>query len=185
MGWLGITCDAADRVVALSLPSLPPSLALLPQALFPPASLFNLLSDLEHLDLSGNPLAGPLPDVCLPRLRSLDFSSTAAAVGASGGGGGGTLPQLRGVPLLRALRLGNAGLVGNIPPGWAEAMPDLELLELQGNNLSGEVDADLLATSEELAGNLAGNYQLCGPFERPRGSIPWDISFTRLGFPCV
>ena len=90
---------------------------------FPLGSGMKALADLETLDLSDNPLQGPLPS-----LATLDPTPNR----------------------IKHVRISDAFTGGSLPEDWDLVSPTLEFLELSGNNLSGVIPG-VLPCAEQLA----------------------------------
>lgn len=151
--WLGVGC-AAGRVRQLSLPA-----NRLVDAL--PAALGELTA-LQHLDLSGNDLAGvelPAELGQLAALQTLDLSDNALA---------GPIPaELGALGRLRSLNLSNNALSGPLPPQLG-ALTRLQILDLHANALAGPLPAELGALRELHTLDLSSN-QLAGPLPAELG----------------
>ncbi|WIA18668.1 hypothetical protein OEZ85_003372 [Tetradesmus obliquus] len=172
--WLGVSCDASNRVSGLDLSStacsgrqgtpLPLAGALLDVLCkLPWLQTINLascslqgqlpealadLANLRQLNLSSNPaLSGPLPALwaAMPHMQLLDVSGCALS---------GNLPaEFAAWQELQELRAaGNRGLVGQLPGSWG-LMQSLQVLDLSNTLLSGQLPA---AWFESSASNAAG-----------------------------
>lgn len=99
----------------------------------------------------------------------------------------GTLPTLSGLSSLRQLDLSGNLLYGSLPPGWADELPSLASLRLQGNNLSGTIprpswtDGGFAEPERVTFEARPGNEGLCGPVVPISPSILGNSTTTRSG----
>ncbi|OEL15009.1 LRR receptor-like serine/threonine-protein kinase RPK2 [Dichanthelium oligosanthes] len=180
--WLGVTCDARSRVVALEVPSpsrrsgpgrelageLPAAVGLLTElkeVSFPfhglrgeiPGEIWGL-EKLEVVNLAGNSLRGALPSVFPPRLRVLTLASNQLH---------SEIPSsLSTCKDLERLDLSGNRLTGSVP-GALGSLPKLKWLDLSGNLLSGSIPSALGNCVQLLSLRLFSNLL--------NGSVPAEI----------
>ncbi|KAG5100136.1 hypothetical protein JHK82_045188 [Glycine max] len=109
-----------------------------------------ITNHLTSLDLSFNKLSGPIPEDLLSpsQLQAVDLSNNML---------NGSVPT-KFSPNLFRLRFGSNHLSGNIPPGAFAAVPNLTYLELDNNDLTGTIPAELESCRKLALLNLAQNH---------------------------
>lgn len=148
-GWAGVSCDAGDKVFAVSVAERRLGGTV-------PANTLGAIPGLTNLTLAGTALTGPLPpDLTQHRaLRSLVL--TGNRLSAAGGG----VPQFPNARNLTVLVLADAGLAGAVPD-FLQSAPGLARLDVSGNpGLTGPVPAGLQRFG---AAAFVGDDGLCGP----------------------
>ncbi|WP_347484173.1 hypothetical protein ABFV80_001866 [Vandammella animalimorsus] len=164
--WEGVLCDAAQaHVVGLRLPENRLDGQL-------PEGLSNL-RHMRRLELSGNQLAGPLPDlVAWPQLEHLDVSrnrldgpipalqglSALQRFDVTSNRFSGALPRFDGLPALRQFGAADNRLSGELPA--LTGAPALQHFSVAGNWLTGAVPS--LAGMERLQAFVANHNLLDG-----------------------
>ncbi|XP_058069022.1 probable LRR receptor-like serine/threonine-protein kinase At2g16250 isoform X2 [Magnolia sinica] len=162
--WIGISCRADGRVVAINLSSLRRTRL---GRLNPDFSV-DALSNLTFLDSFNStrfPLPGPIPSwfgsQSLPSLRVLDLRSS--SISSSIPSSLGTLPSLT------HLYLSGNALTGNIPDSLGQ-LSNLSVLDLSQNSLVGPVPSTLSYLSSLVLLNLSVNF-LSGPIPSSIGAL--------------
>ena len=134
--WSGLELDKEGRIRILRLSGKDLEGAILAN--------FPVLPALALLDMSGNKLTGPLPNLNLPALRMLNLSDNQLS---------GSLPSFDKMPEVASLALWRNQFTGSLPNF---DLPSLRLLNLAYNELSGFIpNFDKLPNLENL--NLGDN----------------------------
>ncbi len=184
--WYGVKCDEAGRVVELVLESnnLNGSLA----------SAVADLPELLHLNVNGNNLSGPLPNLSALnkmdtlRLAANDFNGEFPTsilgltdmtwLALSSNQLSGPLPDLNALTKLRRIYLHENNFTGNLPE--LSALSDLRVLQLDNNEFNGPIPASWAATNHPfLFRILAGNAGLTGELPVALGELP-SLTYLNL-----
>ena len=180
--WVGVKCSATgDDVVGLLLNKMNLQGQL-------KAETLKLFPGLEAVQLNGNGLTGPVPDlsVGMPALKYLDLSSN-KLIGplpgkfpttlidlrlSSNPGVGGVFPAS--VSLAKSLvtvDLGNMGLTGPMPTDFFTKLPKLSTFSVANNKLEGNPLDTMGACSELTFVKLSGNL-FKGSFPTTNSKLP-------------
>ncbi|WOL09833.1 putative leucine-rich repeat receptor-like protein kinase [Canna indica] len=152
--WFGITCSKS-RVVAIDLSGTQLSGSL------PSAALQNVWH-LTTLNLSGNAIQGPLPNLKdLIHLRAVSFARNQFS---------GSIPlEFLALPNLSNLELQDNNLSGSIPPFEQQA---LRVFNVSHNSLEGRIPNNSVLQGFPTT-SFAHNLELCGrPLAKPCSSAP-------------
>ncbi|KAG6546889.1 hypothetical protein Mapa_011505 [Marchantia paleacea] len=176
--WTGISCDALDNVISLSLSHMNLS-----------GTISGVIGSLKHLttlSLDSNNFTGPIPEDIseLTRLRFFNITKNLFSDGFPAGFANltklevldcynnnmsGKLPlQIVDLRNLKKVHLGGNSFEGSIPVEYGNFSQNLEYLSLSGNSLTGPIPPEL--------GNLTGLTQLyLGYFNEFEGAIPGEL----------
>jgi Leucine-rich repeat (LRR) protein len=129
-----------------------------------PATLA-LLTGLVHLDLSKNKLTGSIPDD-LQQLTNLEYLFLHKNPFAAG-----RIPYMFGMSKLKELSLQETNRNSSLPSWIGTKLPNLELLDLHENSLTGSIPSDF--------GNLSSMRYLFLNKNQLGGSLPWQLMYLQ------
>ncbi|XP_073142574.1 uncharacterized protein [Henckelia pumila] len=180
--WIGVSCDANQRITALNLKSfnlegtIAPHLGNLTFLRFLdlrnnsfsgtiPNNLCENLSELNVLALSSNSLSGMIPSN-IYKCKSLEILSL------STNEFNGSIPKEIGeLTMLKELYLGNNNLEGGIPVEIGN-LSRIEILSASNNSISGEIPSAIFNLSSLILLQISSN--------NLSGSLPLDIHLPNL-----
>ncbi|MFK8161224.1 MAG: hypothetical protein AB8H12_02070 [Lewinella sp.] len=184
--WYGVACGPAGRVteVVLEANNLEGALSL----------AIADLPELLHLNLNGNNLSGPLPDLSTLtnmdtlRLGANDFTGVFPAsilgltemtwLALSGNQLAGPLPDLNSLDKLRRIYLHENDFTGPLP--GLSALSDLRVLQLDNNEFSGPIPSDWTAANHPFLFRVkANNAGITGELPADLGELP-SLNYLNL-----